>query len=88
MDNNVIVVIITGQSKAPLPEFHFVPLSNLTFVSVSLAHSPFLSPCCTHTWPSSCCCGAVGVSPPLPLVCDLAVTLLALSQEGCDMAPV
>lgn len=87
--NNVILVIITSLSEQATTSQSFTVFlyPNLTFVSVFLGHSPFLSNCCKHTWLSSCCRGAA-VSALLLLVCDMAVTLLTVSQECCDGSSV
>lgn len=65
--NNVILVIITGLSEQGTTSQSFTlflyPVSHLC---LSFWHIHYFSHTVANTWPSSCCCGAVGVSPPAP----------------------
>lgn len=85
----IIPVIITGLSEQGTISQSFTlflyPVSHLClsfwhvhYFSHTVANTPGPSPAAVVLW----------VSALLLLVCDMAVTLLAVSQEGCDMAPV
>lgn len=86
-DDNVILVIITGLSEQGSTSHSFTlllyPVSHLSLwhihhFSRSVTNTPGPAPAAVVLW----------VSALLLLGCDMAVTLLAVSQEGCDMAPV
>lgn len=79
--NNVILLIITSLSEqgTTSQSFTLFLYPNLTFVS--FWHIEHFSQTVANTP------GSVGAAMVLQ-VCDMAVILLTVSQEGCDIAPV